>query len=263
MKARLLFALALLGFVQPAFAAARFTIVNVNAPGIGFNDPTAAVPVGGNTGTTVGEQRLIAFQYAADLWGAALDSGVEIRVQASFEPLACTATAATLGSAGPLSVMDNFDGAGYVNTWYTVAEANKLAGVDQDPDGNDIRARFNANLGTPTCLAASSWYYGLDTNQVPGQINLVAVLLHEFAHGLGFLSLGNLVGTATNPVGSLFFEQTDIFLKYYKDNTTGLVSDEMTTAQRGQSFINPRNVVWVGDRVTSSVPSVLSPELRC
>ena len=61
-------------------ATATITIFNTNAPGVGFNDPTPAVPVGGNTGTTVGAQRLIAFQRAADIWGALLDCSVEIRV---------------------------------------------------------------------------------------------------------------------------------------------------------------------------------------
>ncbi|MGE3179149.1 MAG: PA domain-containing protein [Vicinamibacterales bacterium] len=256
MKARLLLSLALpalLAAAEPAFAGARITIVNMNAPGVGFNDPTPAAPIGGNTGTTVGEQRLIAFQHAADLWGAALDSGVEIRVQASFEPLSCTATAGTLGSAGPLFVLDNFDGAGFANTWYTVAEANKLSGVDNEPTGNDIRARFNANLGTPGCLAASRWYYGLDPNQPVGQINLVTVLLHEFAHGLGFLSLANPT------TGELFFDQSDIFLKNYFDNSGDKSSDELTTEQRLASFTNPRRVVWSGDRVTAAVPHVLSP----
>ena len=67
--------------------------------------PTPATPLGGNTGTTVGEQRLIAFQRAADIWGSLLDSGVEIRIQASFTPLTCDATSATLGSAGPIQVL--------------------------------------------------------------------------------------------------------------------------------------------------------------
>ena len=44
----------------PALAGgATITIVNMNAPGVGFNDPTPAAPVGGNPGTTVGQQRLI------------------------------------------------------------------------------------------------------------------------------------------------------------------------------------------------------------
>ena len=43
-----------------------------------------------------GQQRLIAFQFAADSGGAALDSNVEITIQASFDPLAPN----VLGSAG-------------------------------------------------------------------------------------------------------------------------------------------------------------------
>ena len=41
----------------PLAAAARITIVNANQAGIGFNDATPATPVGGNSGTTVGQQR--------------------------------------------------------------------------------------------------------------------------------------------------------------------------------------------------------------
>ena len=61
--------LALAALVVSAGAAsagpAQFVIVNINAPGVGFNDPTPAAPVGGNTGTTLGQQRLIAFEHAA------------------------------------------------------------------------------------------------------------------------------------------------------------------------------------------------------
>ena len=53
---------------------AEIVVVNGNLGELGFNDPTPATPVGGNTGTTVGQQRLIAFQHAADLWGALLES---------------------------------------------------------------------------------------------------------------------------------------------------------------------------------------------
>lgn len=60
-------ALALAFFSVPSFAA-TFTIVNNDGAGEGFNDPTVAVPVGGNPGVTVGQQRLNAFQFAADLW---------------------------------------------------------------------------------------------------------------------------------------------------------------------------------------------------
>src|SRR6476646_5307205 len=94
-----------------AYAAATITIVNGDPAGVGFNDPTAVAPVGGNPGTTLGQQRLIAFQAVANKWGATLTSSVTIRVLSTFEPLTCTATSAVLGSAGATEVFRDFAGA--------------------------------------------------------------------------------------------------------------------------------------------------------
>ena len=54
--------------------AALVTVINGDGAGEGFNDPTPVTPVGGNTGTTRGAQRLLALQYAAEQWGAVLRS---------------------------------------------------------------------------------------------------------------------------------------------------------------------------------------------
>ena len=93
-----LFAMAAIGAAAalPSTASANSTIiiVNIDGPNEGFSDPTPRAPIGGNSGTTVGEQRLIAFQRAADIWGATLDSVVPIRIRAAFNPLTCTATGA-------------------------------------------------------------------------------------------------------------------------------------------------------------------------
>src|SRR6185369_6570042 len=113
-----LLALLLLAFPGLATGNAVITIVNGNAAGVGFNDPTPAVPVGGNPGTTIGQQRLNAFQRAADTWGSTLDSVPAVQILATFEPLTCTATTAVLGSAGPISVWSDFPGAIYPGTWY-------------------------------------------------------------------------------------------------------------------------------------------------
>ena len=56
-----------LAAAAPAAATARIIIINGDDLGEGFNDPTPAAPVGGNPGTTKGQQRLIAFQYAAEI----------------------------------------------------------------------------------------------------------------------------------------------------------------------------------------------------
>ena len=84
--------------------AATIVIVNNDPAGVGFNDPTVVAPVGGNTGTTLGQQRLIAFQAAADEWGATLSSVPPIRIRAQWTALTCNSTSAVLGSAGATEV---------------------------------------------------------------------------------------------------------------------------------------------------------------
>src|SRR6188472_3588642 len=104
--------------------AANFTLVNLDPPGIGFNDPAPATPVGGNPGTTVGQQRIIAYSRALQLWGSVLKSDVQIIVLGSFSPLTCTATGGTLAQAGAYNGELNFPGAAVANTIYPEALAN-------------------------------------------------------------------------------------------------------------------------------------------
>lgn len=210
-----------------ALANAQFIIVNIDGAGEGFNDPTPAAPIGGNPGTTVGAQRLAAFQFAADRWGELLDSTVPIHIRAAFNPLTCTATGAVLGSAGAVTVHANFPGAPAQNTWFNGALANKLAGQDLEsaPNTPEINAQFNSNLnGDPACLGGASWYYGFDNQEGPNQTDLIPVLMHEFGHGLGFQSF---VSSAT---GALFQGLPDQYLIYMFDNQTSKLWRNMTDA---------------------------------
>lgn len=248
-----------------AAAAATITIVNDNLPGVGFNDPTPAAPVGGNPGATLGEQRLAAFRYAAALWGARLDSRVEVQILASFVPLACTASTATLGSAGALQAFADFPGAELPAAFYQVALANKLAGVDLAPPGSpdgpaeDLRARFNSRIGEAGCLTGTTWYLGLDLGHSPSQINLVTVLLHEFAHGLGFASFYSVTNGLLLGDPDLTASYTDVYSRYYLDLDRPVPRAAMTSAERVASAINGGRVVWTGPRVTAAVPAVLAP----
>lgn len=254
-----------------AQAAVTITIVNGNAAGVGFNDSTPVAPIGGNPGTTLGQQRLNAFQYVASIWGSQLNSNVEIKILATFEPLTCTATQAVLGSAGPRDVESDFPGAPVANTWYHVALANKLAGQDLftaavDPAGGgaEIRARFNSRLGLfANCLPGSPFYLGLD-GHAGTAIDLVEVLLHEFGHGLGFSTVTNgSTGAYLGDPSFGFFPS--IFDHFAYDNTQGRSWVQMNDAQRAASAINPRQLVWTGSNVTTGAASVLAagtPQLQ-
>lgn len=237
-----------------AQAAATIVIVNQNAPGEGFNDPTPADPVGGNTGTTLGAQRLIAFQRAADIWGATLDSDVTIRIGASFVPLSCTENGAVLGAAGAYEIWTDFENAPRTNTWYPAALASKLAGEDLTaPEDPHIIAVFNSRLGLfPDCLPGSPFYLGLD-RRTNGQIDLVTVLLHEMAHGLGFQTFTD------DETGQQFFGIPSIWDYFLVNNRSNMPWVAMTDEQRRISAITWRGLSWNGPHVTAAARRVLAP----
>lgn len=241
-----------------ASAAVTIVITNANVAGVGFNDTTPAAPVGGNPGTTLGQQRLNAFTFAANIWASTLNSNVTINIQAQFSPLTCTATSATLGSAGATQVFRDFAGANVAGAWYSFALANKLSGTDLLPGTPQINANFNSNLGlNANCLPGSPFYLGFDaltgTNAAPGTtpIDLVAVLLHEMGHGFGFQTFTN---GSTGAFLSNFPSVWDFSLL---DDATNLTWNQMTNAQRAASSINGK-LVWSGAGVTAAVPLVLA-----
>jgi hypothetical protein len=229
---------------------AQFVIVNINAPGVGFNDPTPRAPVGGNTGTTLGQQRLIAFEHAASIWSATLDSNVPIRIRAQFTALGAN----VLGSAGPIVRFRDFPNVEQAGTWYHVALANKQAGFDLltladaqalgiDPAfSDDINANFSSDF---------NFYLGLDNNH-GAQNDLVAVLLHEFGHGLGFSQSASL------NTGALLSGFPDTYNRKLFDNSTGLYWPQMTNAERLASATRFGRVVLDSPRVNAAIPSVLS-----
>jgi hypothetical protein len=259
MSARHLFkataAAALLGsafFASQALAQATVVLNYVNNPGEGFFDETPATPVGGNPGTTLGEQRRFAAQHTANIWGATLSSDAVIRIRAQFTAQQCTETSAVLGSAGPLANYRNFEGATFDDTWYPAALRNKLAGNEAVPGGDQLQINFNVNLGTPGCLPNSPWYLGIDNNLPAGAINLVVVLLHEFGHGLGFT-----VGPTNGSTGGRSSGSPSVWERFMFDNTLGKTWFEMTNAERAASARSIDQLVWIGANVTAEIPNVL------
>lgn len=220
--------------------AAEIVPVNFDDPDEGYNDTTPVAPTGGNPGTTLGEQRRIAAQFAADLWGAVLVSDVPVFIGAQFTPLAPN----VLGSAGATFVFANFAPTIVPDTWYSSALADAIAGEDLQPGFIDINSNFSSNF---------TFYYGLDGNTPAGQINFLDVLMHEFGHGLGFQNFEN------EATGQFLAGRQDIYSVFTFDNTTGRFWTEMTIPERRASAINTGNVVFTGTSATTGAKLVLDP----
>jgi hypothetical protein len=164
-----------------------------------------------------------------------------------------------LGSAGAeeyFSSPSTFGPGTFANTLYTVAEFNRLTGADQDTGNPDIIAQFNSGIGGASCLAGYSWYYGYDHNEGATQIDLLAVVLHEFGHGLGFLT------TTSVSNGAELSNLPAIFDRYLQDDGTGKHWYQMTNAERTASAINGPHLVWDGASVTAAAPHTLAPRPR-
>jgi len=234
--------------VAPVFAAANITLVNSNQQCAGFNDPTPASSSGGNYAITLGQQRLNAFQYAANLIAQHLNTSVEIKVDAQMNSLGGTASSATLGQAGPMSVVRDFTGTPQANTYYPLALAETLYGGDLN-GGSDIVAEFNSDLDGSEVLGSLSWYYGFDQGG-GANVDYVTVIQHELLHGLGFLSL-------LGADGSKFYGRDDSFtlnLEGHGYSPADLTS--MTDSQRANAIIDSGNLHWTGTQVVADASLV-------
>jgi uncharacterized repeat protein (TIGR01451 family) len=237
---------------MPAVQAATITVVNMDGANEGFNDPTAFTPVGGNTATTLGEARLNAFQYAANLAGAVINSNVVIVVEARMDSLGGDASSAILGSAGADSVYRDFPNAPSSGTWYPSALANKLQGFDLDSLAPDITATFNSDVDNATVLGNTNWYYGFDGNP-SGNVDFVSVVLHELTHGLGFQTFTSL------NTGSKLLGFNDAFMRYLEHHgATEPRYPLMTDAQRVTASTAAPNLHWIGPTVLAASGSLSS-----
>jgi hypothetical protein len=223
--------------LAPAVAPAATFIIN---RGTGFNDSTPVAPVGGNPGTTLGDQRFNAVQAAANIWGAILSSTVPIVLDVDFQALACSSGSGLLGVGGFYSTYRDFTGAPVAGTWYVIPLANALYGGDLAPGFSDTFVHFQANVGTVSCLTGYSFYYGLDSNPGVSQFDFETTALHELTHGLGF---GTLVNLST---GAKSGGYDDAFILSLKDQSLGLTWPPMSNGQRAASAIDTGDLDWIG-----------------
>lgn len=168
-----------------------------------------------------------AFEYAVSIWESMLVTPVEIRVAAVWTNL----PAGALGSAGPGFWVANFDGAPRLNVYYPAALAEKLAGTDlNDPGEYDIVAQFNSSV---------NWHYNAVVKPQPDEYDLITVVLHELAHGLGFTStfqVEGLVGRYGRYTDNGFPFPFDLFLEN-GTNVNLYESFDSPSAELGQQLM--------------------------
>ena len=246
--ARLIWLLTLLSAAVGPAQAADLKVINRDGRREGFRDrsaPDADSTIGGNPGTTLGRQRLIAFRAAAAIWAERIQSPVPIRIDARFNPLECDASSAVLAENRMTTVHRDFRGARVAKTWYVQALANALAGRDLAPQRSDIDLRFNSAVGT-TCAFPDVWYYGLDGLPPETKIDFVTVVLHEITHGLGFVSLVDLT------TGEKFMGLDDIFMRRLENTRIGKRYPRMTNRERVRASSSGRALRWTGRRVAAA-----------
>ena len=115
-------------------------------------------------------------QSAINTWAVNFKSSVDITVSATWGR---SANSDVLGSARPGSYFAGFIGAPDSTLWYPSALANALAGKDLDRDNPEIIIQVNS---------AANWNQRGDNKPRTTEYDLESVILHEVAHGLGFLS---------------------------------------------------------------------------
>lgn len=240
-------------------AAVEVQVINLDPPAQGLNDTTARAPVGGNSGQTLGEQRLNAMRFAADFIGERLTSAVPIRIEVRFRAMQCGVGSAVLGSATTTQLVQDFPGAPRTDTFYPLALANALAGKRLLPGKNDIDALFNSALDrVDACLGGKDWYYGFDRATPGGNLNFVNTVIHELVHGLGFQSFVTL--DARNDTAGEFQKAPDgtpipdVFSRQIRDlSMPGQPAwPALTPAQRAVSATHGPDLVWDGNSTNSA-----------
>jgi hypothetical protein len=244
-------AFSLLGFL-PLFGYSADIVIN---PVTGFSDNTVTTPIGGNTGETLGVQRLNTFQKAADILETFLDIQMDVKVDASFSSMTCSSGSGTLGSAGSKSGHINTENAPLANTIYPIALANNLALQDHNSTSAEITATFNANIdNNANCLNGVNWYYGYDDPTLAGaayvnDISFLSVVIHELLHGLG-------VSSWVSSNGALTAGFMDAYSANLYDQTSSKSWSAMNNSERQASMTNTDNLVWTGSHVNTSTAAL-------
>ena len=177
--------------VIPAPAASAVTVISVPAPWVSIYAGTNANYVKQQPRTpsanlekksnfvidfnTVPESAKPAIQAAVDTWSENFSSKIDVRVNITW------ARSSNYGVLAAASSVSNFvfPEAPDRTLYYPSALANSIAGRDLDRSKPEMEI---------TITSTAPWYLGTDGKCPSNLYDLQSVILHEMAHGLGFIS---------------------------------------------------------------------------
>lgn len=240
-------------FLIACSAQADIIIVNQNDPDEGLNDLSERTPIGGNTGETLGEQRLNVLFEAARILNESLDITYDVHVGSQFTVLPCSDNGTVLGRAGvPDYYLDYSNG-----SVVPYALANHILDRDLNGSGLEIETEFNSALDNQNgCTAGLNWYYGFDSAPENGT-SFLSVVLHEIVHGMGFIGL---MGSSAHapfswPDGK---EGFSLLSKNLGRAGFSATLDEMTRGQRIIAMTSGDRLTWKGDSANSKTSNYSS-----
>ncbi len=172
-------------------------------------------------------EAVAAFEYAVSIWEKTLHSAVPIRVLAYWSTGLSTGV---LAGCSPSGYEINFYGETMENTMYPFALHKKLIYSD-DENTYDLSIVINADI--------ENWYYGTDGNTPEDSYDFVTVMLHELAHGLGFMGSGTSKGFIYNK--ARVYATYDRFLEDQNQNSYDTYengSSDIQTALRNAIYFN-------------------------
>lgn len=256
---------------QPVQFDVRFDLAAANCDIAPWNDPTPATPVGGNPGTTLGQQRRNAMIEALRQLGTGFDSETPITVRACWDALPVdTGGRTTLAAASPddfviadrslvFSDGSTFRPAAFLPdkyAFYAAAPAARLAGTracslrgGDCADSTDMTIVYNRRIGESGVLGGAKFHLGY--NAAPaGSLDFVGVSVHELGHGLGFASLVRL----TAPVGAKPLGRDDMFSRQIVDNRSSPNRPfvALTDAERADVMVSLSGLSWIDERAANS-----------